>query len=38
VLAAATEPGPTCLLDVQMPGKDGIAAAAELRERLPAAG
>lgn len=37
VLPAATEHEPdVVLLDVQMPGKDGLAAAAELRERLPA--
>jgi two-component system response regulator DesR len=36
VLAAATGARPdVALLDVQMPGKDGIAAAAELREQLP---
>ncbi|WHT20934.1 response regulator transcription factor [Crossiella sp. CA-258035] len=37
VLAAATEHRPdVALLDVQMPGKDGLAAAAELRAALPA--
>lgn len=37
VLAAAQEAHPhVALLDVEMPGQDGIAAAAELRDRLPA--
>ncbi|GAA2802653.1 response regulator transcription factor [Crossiella cryophila] len=36
VLAAALEHRPdVALLDVQMPGKDGLAAAAELRDALP---
>lgn len=36
VLVAAIEHEPTVvLLDVQMPGKDGLSIAAELRERLP---
>ncbi|MCO1577645.1 response regulator transcription factor [Crossiella sp. SN42] len=36
VLAAATEHRPdVALLDVQMPGKDGLTAAAELRAALP---
>ena len=37
VLAEALRTKPdVALLDIEMPGKDGIAAAAELRERLPA--
>jgi len=36
VLAEALRTSPdVALLDIEMPGKDGIAAAAELRERLP---
>ncbi|UQS27840.1 response regulator transcription factor [Amycolatopsis thermalba] len=39
VLAAATETAPdVALLDVQMPGKDGLTAAAELHAALPSCG